>query len=126
MVGIIRGSGAKTRYLIDYKEVTKEIFDAAFPDKPITEGSDLLVSADWKKPVKSDALAVHPKQVKEAREDAAKKGVPVEFLPDGRPVFRNRQERKQYMNAYGFFDKDAGYSDRADGSAKREVDPRDY
>lgn len=126
MVGIIRGSGAKTRYLIDYKEVTKEVFEAAFPDKPITEGSDLLVSADWKKPILSDSLAVHAKQVREAQELADKRGVPTEFMVDGRPVFRSRKHRAEYCRTHGFFDRDAGYSDAQRQSHQRDLNAKDY
>lgn len=54
------------------------------------------------RPVESDALAVHPKQVEEACEDAKKKGVPTEFLPDGRPVFTSSRHFRRYARAYGF------------------------
>lgn len=63
------------------------------------------------KPKASDALAVHASQVEEAREDARKKGVPTDFLPDGRPVFTSRAHQKKYCRAYGFFNKDGGYGD---------------
>jgi hypothetical protein len=102
MRGVIRGD----RYFIDGKEVTKAVFDSHFPDKPI--GPEALVG--WK-PIVSDALAVHPKQVQEATENAAAKGVPTEFLPDGRPVMRTRAHRKAYLKAYGFRDNDGGYGD---------------
>lgn len=67
----------------------------------------------WSRGQKSVALAVHPSQVREAVEDAQKKGVPTDFTPDGRPVFRDRDHRKRYHQAYGFFDRDAGYGDAA-------------
>jgi len=70
------------------------------------------------RPIKSDALAVHPRQVKEATEDAKKKGVPVDFMPDGRPVFTSRTQRKRYMLAYGFYDKAGGYGDAQPGQFK--------
>lgn len=72
----------------------------------------------YSRPVLSDALAVHPKQVKEAIEDARKRGVPTEFAPDGRPLIRSRQHRNAYLRAYGFHDRDAGYSDPAPGNWK--------
>ncbi len=107
-------NGKPDRYEIDGKEVTEKEWRKAFPlrDHSVGAGEGLI---GWK-PLVSDGLAVHPKQVKEAIEDARKKGVPVDFLPDGRPVFTSREQRKNYMRAYGFFDKHAGYGDAADGS----------
>lgn len=67
----------------------------------------------WSRGQKSVALAVHPSQVKEATEDATAKGVPTDFTEDGRPVFRDRDHRRRYHKAYGFYDRDAGYGDQA-------------
>jgi hypothetical protein len=115
MTGRIVGNGKSARYYIDGKQVTKRAFDAAFPDKPIGTGAGLL---GWK-PLVSDALAVHPNQVKEAIDDARAKGVSVDFKEDGRPVFTSRQQRKEYCKAYGFYDRNAGYGDQADGGPRR-------
>ncbi len=108
MVGRIVGSGEKTRYLIDGYEVTKAAFDRQFPDQPMGDGSGLL---GLSKPHPSDALAVHPRQVAEAVENAKLKGVPTEFLPDGRPLMRSRQHQKEYIKAYGFYNRDGGFGD---------------
>lgn len=97
-------------YLIDGKRVSKAEYDAALPDKPMIEDGRIAAMFAFK-PIASDALAVHPRQVKEAIADSIKKGVPTEFLPDGRPVLRTRQHKKAYTHAYGFFDKAASYSD---------------
>lgn len=113
MKGKIVGSGAKTKYFIDGKEVTKRTFDRRFPDKPLG-GSDSLVG--WK-PLASEALAVHPDQIPEAIEDARRKGVPVEFdAATGAPVFSCRTQRNAYLKAYGYFDRDAGYGDTQRGT----------
>lgn len=70
----------------------------------------------WK-PLISDALAVHPSQIPEAIEDAKRKGLgEVDFLKDGRPRFNSRGAFNAYLKAYGFFNKDAGYGDVADGT----------
>jgi hypothetical protein len=114
MKGVIRGHGDKTRWYIDGQEVTEAVFLEAFPDKPIGDGSGLV---GWK-PIASDALAVHPSQVEEARADAIKKGVPTDFLPDGRPILRTREHRKEYMRRYGYFDKQGTYGDAGPGSFK--------
>ena len=63
------------------------------------------------KPKYSDAMAVHPDQVPEAIADAKKKGVPTDFLADGRPIFVSRAHQKRYIRAYGFYNKDGGYGD---------------
>lgn len=95
------------RFFADGREVTREEFDRLFPPRPAGDGSGLI---GWK-PVVSDALAVHPGQVAEATEDAKRKGVPTDFLPDGRPILRSRQHRRAYLKAYGFHDNDGGYGD---------------
>ncbi len=59
----------------------------------------------------SDALAVHPRQVKEATESAKMHGVPTDFTRDGRPLIRSRSHQKAYLKAYGFHNKDGGYGD---------------
>lgn len=106
MRGVIRGHGESTTYWIDGRPVTKAEFDVAFPDKPM--GPEALIG--WK-PVISDALAVHPRQVQEATENAKAKGVPTDFLPDGRPILTSRSHRKAYLRAYGFHDNNGGYGD---------------
>lgn len=105
MKGVIRGD----RYYIDGREVTKAEFDIAFPDQPLRH--DALVGTAWSRPIVSDALAVHPRQVQEAMASAAAKGVPTEFLPDGRPILRDRAHRKAYLKAYNFHDRNGGYGD---------------
>lgn len=70
----------------------------------------------WARPLASDALAVHPKQIKEAVEDARKKGVALDFDKHGRPLFRDRNHRKRYCKAYGIFDRDGGYGDAQKGA----------
>lgn len=54
------------------------------------------------KPLASIALAVHKKQIKEATELAAKKGVPTDFTTDGRPVFTSSRHFRRYARLHGF------------------------
>jgi len=54
------------------------------------------------KPLASIALAVHKSQIKEATELAAKKGVPTDFTPDGRPVFTSSKHMRRYAIKHGF------------------------
>lgn len=109
MRGVIRGWAERATYWIDGQQVSKEAFDAAFP--PVrSEPGDTAAFFGWK-PIVSDALAVHPDQVTEAVQDAKQKGVPTEFLPDGRPILTSRSHRKAYLKAYGFHDRSGGYGD---------------
>ena len=107
MTGKIVGAIGKERYYIDGEEVSKRFFDLQFPDK----GADVRTELSGKRVKASDALAVHPRQVEAARADAKKKGVPTEFLPDGRPIIRSRAHQKAYLKAYNFFNRDGGYGD---------------
>lgn len=107
MTGRICGN----RYYIDNLEVTKAVFDNAFPDKPLTDGDFGGLSGKSTRPKLSEALAVHPKQVEEATASAKAKGVPTEFTPDGRPVIRSRAHQKAYLKAYRYYNKDGGYGD---------------
>lgn len=113
MKGSIRGHGDKTTYHLDGVKVTKEVFDLAFPDQPL-EGCASLVG--WK-PLHSEALAVHPDMIQEARDDAIKKGVPTDFDANGCPVFTSRSHRREYMLRYGFFDRSGGYGDAQFGES---------
>lgn len=88
-------------------------------------GQELIVEGNrpWSRPLKSVALAVLPSQVKEATEDARKRGVPTDFTKDGRPIFNDRDHRSRYMKEYGYFDKDAGYGDVAPKNYKGKPPP---
>ncbi len=116
MKGKITGKHGEERYYIKdvgtpWVEVTKEQFLEAFPSHKIEAGSSVMgtPAACW--PLHSEALAVHTKQIAEATENAAKKGIPTEFDGNGRPIFRDRAHRKRYLKAYNFHDNDGGYSD---------------
>lgn len=65
--------------------------------------------ARW--PILSDALSVHPKQVKGMRKRVLEAGVPTEIRPDGRPVLRDAKHRKRFCEAFGYYDRNAGYGD---------------
>lgn len=109
MKGRIVGHGEKARYYLDSREVTKEEFDAAFPDQPLALDGECALSHT--SPHLSEGLSVHPNQVKEAEESAKRRGVPTQFLPDGRPIMTSRAHQKKYLRAYGFHNRDGGYGD---------------
>ena len=62
-------------------------------------------------PKASMAMKVHPKQVREATEDAIRKGCPTEFNKDGCPLFTSRKHQARYIKLYGFRNNDASYGD---------------
>ena len=83
-------------YLLDGQVVSKETFDAAFPDREMDAGFGVgSLHSGW--PIKSDAMGVHPKQIKEAAEHARKRGVPTDFDKSGRPLFRDRSHQRAYL-----------------------------
>lgn len=103
---------------------TEEEYDRKFLAENLARDGDSLVQF---KALASDALAVHPSQIKEAREDARRKGLgDVDFGADGRPVFTSREKRKAYMKAYGFYDRAGGYGDAHRGSYTGEREPLDH
>jgi len=57
------------------------------------------------------ALKVHPSQREEAMADAAAKGVPTPFDLAGYPEFGSRRHQRDYNRAYGYVNRDGGYSD---------------
>ena len=107
MSGVIKGTGEKTTYWLNGVQVSKRVFFRAFPTQGAGTGAGLI---GWKE-LHSDALGVHPEQIQEARENAIEKGVPTEFLPDGRVIFTSRSHRRAYLQAYGYHDKNGGYGD---------------
>lgn len=101
--------GKFTRYFVDDAEVTKEEFDAAFPAKDISEGPAFTQATGW--PLESAAAGVHPDQVQEAMQEAAKRGVPTEYTKKGRAIMRDRAHRRAFNKSHGFRDNDGSYGD---------------
>lgn len=62
-------------------------------------------------PMLDDAAGVHPSQIQENVEYMRKAGVPTDFHPDGRIVWRDRAHRKAGLKALGFHDRNGGYGD---------------
>lgn len=69
-------------------------------DKPEAKG--VFGTGNFRKKVVSDSLAVHPEQIPEAIETAKRLGVPVEFQPNGQPVFDNSSHFRRYAKAHGW------------------------
>lgn len=99
------GTGDGVKSVLDLAaDFSKECALAQKPEK------GLFGVGNWKRPVESDALAVHPDQIPEAIADAKKKDVPTEFTPDGRPIFRTSYQRRRYLRAYGYKDRNCFYN----------------
>lgn len=67
------------------------------------------ISGKW--PIVSEAMAVNPEQVGEAREILKRAGVNTEYTKTGEPILRSAAHRKQHAQALGFFDRNGGYGD---------------
>ena len=66
--------------------------------------------ANW--PMKSDAAGVHPDQIRDARKESTRFGVPTDFdKKTGQAIFNNRSHRARYLKAKGYFDRNGGYGD---------------
>ena len=63
-------------------------------------------------PKRSDAMGVHPSQVKEARAADERLGVPIQYdKKTGEAVYESKSQRKKHCEAHGFFDRNGGHSD---------------
>ncbi len=105
---IFSRDGETATYLLGDKEVTKEEYQASFPDKELGEPMGAS-PAIW--PMESVALAVHPKQVQAANERNKLHGIMATYKEDGTCVIQDRNARKQLNKLERFFDKSGGYGD---------------
>ncbi len=113
------GSGEKERFLVDGKEVSQEEYLSAQASE--SRLAELLGSHEvpgghlpscWPM-TGSNACMVHPNQLKQQQEYAAAQGVPTDFDHHCRPIFRDRQHRKEYMGKVErMVDRQGGYGDR--------------
>ena len=105
---IYRASGPV--YMVDGKEVSKREFEKESKIGGILESGVMhTASTGW--PMYSDALGVSPSQIKEAREESIRMGVPTDFTKDGRAILRDKGHRRKYAEANGMYDRNAGYGD---------------
>lgn len=122
MRGRIVGFGERTKYYLGYpgceKEVSSQEFHAKMEEsqKIISEGLEDTVEVNlgrpWTKPIESDALAVHPKQIKTVMERNARHGLHINYDPtDGRPLLQDRDQRRRLMKIEGCHDNNGGYGD---------------
>lgn len=64
---------------------------------------------NWSRPVISETSAVHPDQVHEVTDFCRSRGVPTEFLPDGRPVIRSSAHKRAMAKVRGYTCRDHYY-----------------
>lgn len=68
----------------------------------------------WRKRIKCIASSVNPKDIPAAIAAAKKRGVNIDFTPEGHPIYESRGHRKEYLEKVrGMFDMDGGYGDAA-------------
>lgn len=65
------------------------------------------IKAAW--PIHSRALAVHPRQIKKAKEYARERGVNVDFDGKGQPILETPAHRRDYMSIRKVHDLDSFY-----------------
>jgi hypothetical protein len=94
-----------THYYLDGREVSEAEYRAVYAPAGVP------AAGGWKKPLKSEALAVHPSQVAAANERNRRAGCSVTYAADGTAVVPDRGERKKLLKIEGFHDRDGGYGD---------------
>jgi hypothetical protein len=62
-------------------------------------------------PMHSEAIAIHPSQIREQQDALAKHGVTCDFDSEGRAILTSRHHRKEVAEAMGLFDRNGGYGD---------------
>ncbi len=111
---VIYGRLGAKQFFVDDVEVTEEEFHATFP----TRIEDILASGllghsatktCW--PMRSRALAVHPKQVDQANARNRRHGLASYYEKDGTAVLPTREERKKLNKLDAMHDNEGGYGD---------------
>jgi len=67
--------------------------------------------AKW--PIHSEAMAVNREDIKRAQEELHKHGVHTDYDKDGCPILEGPLHRNKHAKVFGFYDRNAGYSDPA-------------
>lgn len=113
---IVYESNGNRRFYVDGKEVTQAEHDRLTVSKIedlLAEPIELLPGQTpkcW--PMKSDALAVHPKQIPEAMARNKRRGLHVDYDPrDGRAILNDRGQRRDLMRIENCHDNNGGYGD---------------
>lgn len=71
-------------------------------------------NASARYPMVSDAMGVHPSQIKEHMDHLRKMGCgQVDHTPDGGVILNDNSQRRRVAEALGMYDRNGGYSDPA-------------
>jgi hypothetical protein len=97
-----------THFYLSGVEVTETLYRAIYPLPDEGGGNG---NRPWTKPIHSEALAVHPRQIKDVLARNAKYGLNVEYDKKGRPILRDRKQRQRLLQIEGLIDRNAGYGD---------------
>jgi len=125
-----------TSYMIDGIEVPQVVYDTLLPSKlfPIDTGMSLqeamdrldylkgiapplpdhkgpyfALAIDGAHPVRSDALAVHSKQIPQVVARNKRHGLSIEYDKIGRPVFTDAGQRRKLMKIEGYRKMNSAY-----------------
>ncbi len=109
----VKIDGTGTHYFLNGREVIEARYKEYYPTpEPISEGEPGTALCSWHKPILSDALAVHPKQIAEVMARNARHGLHVEYEPEhGRPILKDRNQRRELMRIERVHDNSGGYGD---------------
>lgn len=120
MKGTIRKIKGQTVYIIDGKVVSEKDFNrlmdevrygAGRPERG-TFAEGVAGKADKKRrkrgyPIKSIALECHPDSIAGEQAKLAKRGVQVDYTPQGQPILRDAGHRKAVLKALGLHDRNS-------------------
>lgn len=93
-------------YFIDNEEVTEEAFRIQFPEQ---EGTPMFGNLPAGYPLRSDAMAVHSKQIPAVMERNKRHGLNVQYDRVGRPILENNEQRKKLMKIEGLKQQNSYY-----------------
>lgn len=104
--------GTKTRYYVNDVEVTEKEYRKLTKPRALAAGDEVLTQSTsaWQD-FKSEAMAVHPKQVAEANARSKRHNLGVVYDKKGFAHIPDRAARKRLLKVEGFHDKKGGYGD---------------
>lgn len=110
-------------FFVDFKEATRGEYEARKAEieaaAPGASFKQLRGDSIWRgaagKGQPCDALAVNPCQIEKERARYAKRGLQVDFTPDGRPLRKSQKHFKDMCETQGYHNRDGGYGDAQSG-----------
>ncbi len=121
------GETIERHYPMGSQPPTIRVKGRRYARNPVADHACVMATPGVTGEFECEALAVHPMQVREANADARRRGLKgVRFDPvSGNAIFDNhRSAYTDYKLAYGFHDKQAGYSGVAPEDVRRHRERR--